>query len=176
MLGFVLVFTLLAVAAVRLLTGAAVVVLLKTLLAATATTAAGGALPDGALFCTMLSLLVYVVLTAVVCLMSAAVIFSKGYTTVRAHLHEKRRIRSFPAFWGMTRRLVTRVVWPTIVASGVVFGLYWALLLEISDPAVRVWLAAPLLGPLTLLLLLAQGVLGRLVRAFRIDPLARTAS
>jgi hypothetical protein len=176
MLGFVLVFTASAVAAVRMLTGAAVVVLLKTLLAATATTTAGGALPDGALFCTMVSLLVYVVLTAVVCLVSAALIFGKAYPVVRARLHEKRKFRSFPAFWRMTRRLLTRVVWPTLVASGVVFALYWALMLEISDPAIRVWLAAPLLGPLTLLLLLAQGVLRRLLRAFRIDPLARTAS
>lgn len=176
MLGFVLVFTVLAVAAVRVLTGAAVIVLLKTLLAATAAVAAGKALPDGALFCTMLSLLVYVVLAAVVCLVSAALIFGKAYPVMRTRLHDKRRLRSFSAFWGMTRGLITRVVWPTLVASGVVFALYWALLLTVTDPGWRVWLAAPLLGPLTLLLLLAQGVLRRLLRAFRVDPLARTAS
>ena len=172
MFGFVAVFTVLAVVAVRLLTGAAVVVLLKTLLAATAVIAAGGALPDGALFATMLSLLVYVVLTAVVCLASAAVIFGKAYPVVRARLPEKKPCRSFPVFWRTTRLLVTRVIWPTVVASGVVFALYWALLLQVSSPAGRVWLAAPLLGPAVLGLLLVQGVLGRLVRLARRHTLA----
>ncbi|MBI5501390.1 MAG: hypothetical protein HY907_14180 [Deltaproteobacteria bacterium] len=171
MLGFVAVFTVLAVVAVRLLTGAAVVVLLKTLLAATAVAGSGAPLPDGALFATMLSLLLYIVLTAVVCLVSAAVIFGKAYPVVRARLLEKRRFRSFPAFWRVTRLLVTRVIWPTVVASGLVLAAYWALLLEFSSPASRVWLAAPLLGPGVLLLLIAQGVLGRLVRLARVDPL-----
>jgi hypothetical protein len=172
MFGFVAVFTLLAVVAVRLLTGAAVVVLLKTLLAAAAVVGGGAPLPDAALFATMLSLLVYAVLVAGVCLVSAALIFGKAYPVVRARLHQRRRFRAFPAFWRTIGRLLGRVLWPTVVAGGFVLALYWALLLAVPSPAWRVWLPVPLLGPATAFLLWLQGVPGRLWRLAKVDPLA----
>jgi hypothetical protein len=172
MVIFVLVFTILAVAAVRLLTGAAVIVLLKTLLAAGTVVAGGRELPDLALLFTMLSLVTFLVVVCLLCLAAAAVVFAKAYPMVRARLIERRRFRRFPVFWRMALRFGTKVVLPTVVAAGAVVAVWYALLLTIDDPSWRVWLAPPLLGPALLLLLWAQGVFRWFWRLARTDPLA----
>jgi len=172
LVGFVLVSTLLAVGAVRLLTAGAVVVLLKTLLAAAAVVASGRPLPDIALLCTQISILVYLVLVCVACLAAAAVVFSKAYPVLRTRAHERRRFRRFPVFWRTIVRLGTRVVLPTLVATGAVVALWLALLVSIAEPGVRVWIAVPLFGPVLFALLWVQGVFRQLWRLAKANPLA----
>jgi hypothetical protein len=171
MVVFVLVFTVLAVAAVRLLTGAAVFVLLKTLLAAGTVVAGGRELPDLALLFTMLSLVTFLVVVCLLCLAAAAVVFAKAYPMVRTRLIERRRFRRFPVFWRTALRFGTKVVLPTVAAAGAVVAVWYALLLTIDDPSWRVWLAPPLLGPALLLLLWAQGVFRWFWRLVHADPL-----
>jgi hypothetical protein len=171
MLLFVLVFTVLAVAAVRVLTFGAVVVLIKTLLAASTAVLSGADLPDVGLLCALLSIAVLLVLVAGICLGAAAVIFGRAYPVVRTRLHERRRFRRFPLFWRMVRRLGSQVVWPTLLSVGALLALYFLALEHVADPTLRVWLPAAL-GPLLVLLLWRLRVFARLWRLARLDPLA----
>lgn len=171
MLLFVLVFTVLAVAAVRVLTFGAVVVLIKTLLAASTAVLAGAGLPDVGLLFALLSVAALLVVVAGTCLGVAAVIFGRAYPVVRARLHEKRRFRRFPQFWRTVRRLGSQVVWPTVVSVGALLALYFLGLEFVDGPTLRVWLPAAL-GPLLVLLLWRLRVFARLWTLARLDPLA----
>ncbi len=171
MLLFVLVFTVLAVAAVRVLTFGAVVVLIKTLLAASAAVASGAGLPDVGLLFALLSIAVLLVVVAGTCLGAAAVIFGRAYPVVRTRLHEKRRFRRFPLFWRTVRRLGSQVVWPTLLSVGALLALYFLALEFVASPTLRVWLPAAL-GPLLAALLWRLRVFARLWNLARLDPLA----
>ncbi|NMC69739.1 MAG: hypothetical protein GYA57_06675 [Myxococcales bacterium] len=174
MLLFVLVFTVLAVAVVRVLTFGAVVVLIRTLLAASTAVLSGAGLPDAGLLCALLSVALLLLLVAGICLGAAAVVFGRAYPVVRARLHEKRRFRRFPLFWRMVRRLGSRVVWPLLLSAGALLALYFLALDFLDDPTLRVWLPAAL-GPLLALLLWRLRVFSRLWRLARLDPLAPPA-
>ncbi|MBN1770751.1 MAG: hypothetical protein JXB32_05785 [Deltaproteobacteria bacterium] len=171
MMLFVLVFTVLAVAAVRVLTFGAVVVLIKTLLAASTAVLSGAGLPDAGLLFALLSVAVLLAAVAGTCLGAAAVIFGRAYPVVRTRLHEKRRYRRFPLFWRSVRRLGSQVVWPTMLSVGALLALYFLALDFVADPTLRVWLPATL-GPLLVLLLWRLRVVSRLWTLARLDPLA----
>jgi hypothetical protein len=163
MLLAIVLFTALAMIAVRLLTGAATVILIKTLLAALAT----GALPEAALLATMASLLVFVATISLVFFAAAAIVIGKLYPIARARIHERRTWRSFPAYWKLVRGVLARALLALLVAGGVL-ALYWIVETATAAPGVRVWLAAPLLGPVTV------GVMWRLHVPRRLWQFART--
>lgn len=170
--AFVLVFTLLAVAAVRLLSFPVASVSIEGILASEMVLAEGGRLADVAIVATSVSLGVFLVLVSMCCLGAMGLILARSYMVVWTRLSAKRKFKLFPNYWRLVRQLMVRVFLLSLVCAVLVFLVYWLAETVAESASVRVWLPAPVFGPIMALLLWRLGVFKKLFELAKLDVLA----
>lgn len=169
---FILVFTAVAVALVRLLVFPMVVVCIKTILAVKTLLMGGGEVPAVGMGLSMLSVAVFLILVCGLTLLPVGVILSKAYFVVRTRAYTKRKYKEFPVFWQTVRRMATRVVALTALVAGVITGIYFLLMYAVDSPVARIWIPAPLFGPILSVVLWRLRVFRNVVACFKADALA----
>jgi hypothetical protein len=168
---FILVFTAVAVALVRLLVFPMVVVCIKTILSVKTLLMAGGKVPTVGMALSMLSVAVFLILVCGLTLLPVGVVLSKAYFVVRTRAYTKRKYREFPVFWQTVRRVATHVVALTALLAGVITGIYFLLMYLVDNPTARIWIPAPLFGPVLGVALWRFRVFGNVVSCLKADAL-----
>ena len=169
---FILVFTAVAVALVRLLVFPMVVVCIKTILSVKAILMAGTSVPTVGMGLSMLSVAVFLILVCGLTLLPVGVVLSKAYFVVRTRAYTKRKYKEFPVFWQTVRRVAVRVVALTALAAGIITGIYFFMMYLVDSPAARIWIPAPLFGPVLTVALWRLRVFRNLVSSLKADALA----